>query len=302
MDNLRGSYKIGADLLYRLIGKTLSCGLPGASKYEILSVVYFSQIADASGFIEQFRTLDLCGIIGCSRREAFYLMDSLERKGYITRRQTEFHGYYDITLVGNDFSKYDGNKRYLNTNRVFFNHNSEYSKLFSNLSLYAMRLGIYLLYSYNDDYGYHSSIDNLTLILGIKDRGVVANALKELSLVFGGTSYYSVIEDLKRHRRYGYLDIHKRQILFRPQQGIGSEQPSYFKRHMLLRFRSIETGFYEIAGEVDSHLSELFAIASRALEKGLSIEQIENLFIEQVKKEGTLDYWTMFHIREQVKI
>ena len=78
IDEIMGCGKISLANVTKLIKRD-----GGASKYEIMTYVFLSQIADRTGKVEQYRTKQLSGIIGCDPRTVFEILKNMETKGLI---------------------------------------------------------------------------------------------------------------------------------------------------------------------------------------------------------------------------
>ena len=233
LQSVYGSYKISTKLLYKMVsGRAYHNGRGAvASRYEIIAILFLTRIADTSGYVEHFRTAEFIEGTGCSRREAYALIHSLEEKGFISTAGSDWKCCRGVRILDNDFSSYDRSKKYLDTNHGFFLKGGVGHEEFMKLSVTAMKLLLFLMYNYSQSYGYHASYASIQEALGIKCRHVVNRCLEELSplFMFDGR-FYTVSEDIKRGRRYGFLNIAPKLRGFIPQKGVGEGQESFFKR------------------------------------------------------------------------
>jgi hypothetical protein len=298
-DDLRGLYKISDKLLYKLVKRRISTPsgtLNGASRYEILSVIHFTHIADSSGFIDAFRITELCNITGCSRREAYSVLLSMQEKGIISFTKSEFYGRYDITLHDSDFSSFGKGMRYLNTNSDYFAGN--YYDRFRLLSHTAMRLFLLLSFKYDERYGYHVSFMQLKAELGLKHKSAVISALNELNdLISVDEVLYSIRKDEKRRLCFGFLDLPKSLITMRSNEGIYDVQPTWYKRRLerLIHGSGFESCSVHSPGNL---FNKLFQIASHVFKQGKSLEFIENIIVREIEVQGCLNDRTLYNISE----
>lgn len=183
-----GSYKMSHKLVHKLINRRLfgnDESIQGASNCCINTVIYFCTICDNKGFIEDFCIKDLIGKTCGSERGAYYVLHKLEEKGFIRVDCYCKNGYRDITVLDNDFSSYK-KERYLNLNRQIFNvtDTSQYGFCqFRELSLYAKKLLLLLLYEYDAQRGrtgYHSLQTRLARKLGLKNVKLIEEYAKEI--------------------------------------------------------------------------------------------------------------------------
>ena len=303
VDSIYGSYKISTKVLYKMISaSSMHHGrYAGASKYEIDAMIYLTHLADSSGFVEDFRTSEFIRGIGCSRREAYSLIHSLEDKGYISLTASDWKCCRGIKILDNDFSHYNKSDRYLDTNHGFFIKGGVGYQEFKELSLTATRLLLYLMYNYSAGYGYHASYSSVQTALGIKGRRAINRCLSEIESLFPfDDTFYSVREDLKRGLKYGFIDIASNLRGFLPQKGIPSGQESYFKRHMLHLTREAGCEAYGVNESEERLLSRLFAIFK---EYGSNkLDKICELFKTRLVIDGCFDELTLYHLNEDLRL
>lgn len=189
------SAKVVTDLVRRVI-TTKDASVNGASNDCIKTMIYFCQINDNKGCIPNFRIKSLVGKTVVSERGAYSVLKLLESKKLIKVECKCNNGLRDITVLNNDFTRFDKKMGYLNLNRSFFNCNIPsdvaddtypgFSK-FSALSLYAKRLLLYILLKYDASggHGYHRSIHKLSRdVLGIKNHNLIKDYIDELQPFF----------------------------------------------------------------------------------------------------------------------
>jgi hypothetical protein len=299
MDSFKGSYKLSAKMLYKMISSsaTYKGQYAGASRYEILALIHLSHIADASGYVEKFRTREFMSATGCSRREAFQLIHSLQYKGYITLSDSDWKCCYDIRICDNDFSSEKKGVRYLNTNHEFFEMGLLSHEDFRGLSHTAMRLLLFLLFNYSMGYGYHASYRSIKQALGIVKTGTLNRALSELEpLLSYKDCYYKIREDLKRGFRYGYLDLAPRNGFFQFTEGIDRGQDTFFKRHIRLFTAGEGISIDSLSDSVDSLFKRLYGIMQSFTHKNASVSDIYEVLHERIRIDGILNELTALHV------
>jgi hypothetical protein len=317
-NDINGLYKLSEKTVMRLVSRSLTDKngrhMPGASRYEIAAVIYLTHISDSNGYVTSIKATEIGDALSCSRRNAFILIKNLEKKGFIRILSKEHTGYMDLQLLENEYADvkdYSGKgTRYLNTNRYFFNQADPSYAVFMNLSLYAMRLLLYLLFNYNKAYGYHASYDALCHRLGIRSRSLVHKYLKELEpllssyLDFNAESasgcFYKSMPDEKKGLHYGRINIFRDNGMMLPDTGIGKDQDSYYKRYWISRIK--EAG-YLVSGlhaTLADYADQLYQMASHYLKKNLKRALIESLIMEQIEADGILNELTMYHISDRL--
>ena len=104
VSGLNGSYKLSETVIERILSRQFD-GSDSVSNYEILALIYFSQICDTKGVIEEYKVPDLAEIIGCSRRAAYYIVENLVIKGFIIQSKSSWAGYRKLTILNNDLAE-----------------------------------------------------------------------------------------------------------------------------------------------------------------------------------------------------
>ena len=300
--DLKGLYKISDALLYRMIAKRVvskdGISYNGASRLEILSILYLTHIADSRGHVEGFRVQEFMSKTGCSRRKAFDLMHTLCDKGYIRVHGSDWAYCHDIDLLYSDFSDFDKSMRYIDTNMPLFEQGRSLFDAFSGLSLYSMRLMLYIVRNYSMDYGYHASFSSVMAALGIKHRSVLMHCLDELQDTFGFLDeFVRIRSDLKTGVRYGYMDLLKSLDFLSRNQGISVSQDSYYKRRV--EHIADDTGAVLSPDKVrrGSILNRIFYECQSALEK-FSLSVIEDCLRSVFLQDGFVDELTVRHLKE----
>ena len=294
-----GSYKLDAGVLLKMISASsvYNGRYAGASRYEILAIIHLTHIADASGRVECFRATEFIDAIGCSRREAFSLMRSLEDKGYIRAERAEWKGCYDITIVGNDFSVVSKKSRYLNTNRDFFEPGRELYNDLIGLSHTSLRLLLFLLFNYSQSYGYHASYGSIMGALGVNHKSVINRCLEELDGILSyDVRFYRIRRDLKKGLRYGYIDMGPRHSFFKVAEGIERNKESFFKRHVSLIVKEAGSAIQGAVRSVDELLSMTFAIFQSYLDKGIAPAVMYKALSDTLITDGIYDEMAVYHV------
>lgn len=234
---IQSSYKLSHYLVKRMTSREikLSSGKikPGCSKLMIATMIYFSHISSSSGNIPLFKVSELELVLRCSKRAAYQVLSDLEERELIEVTTIDgWNGIKSVKLLNNDYSQikdYSQN-RYLNTNMPFFHYreNKGYDQ-FMVLSLYAMRLLIYLLYNYNQRNGYHSSFDQLCSSLGIKHRRYIHLYIQEINSLFA--PHQTLIGERKdkySRKKYGSISMSAYSPRFSPSGHYDLNQESYY--------------------------------------------------------------------------
>jgi hypothetical protein len=181
-----GSRKMSAELIRKLISRfSDEQGSFGISGNCINAMIYLCSICDTTGRIEDFPISSLVGIACDSLRGAYDILHKLEQKNVLSVTCTVKNGLRDIVILDNDFSS--KNKRYLNLNRSFFNCYSDDFHKFRDLSLYAKRSLLAILFEYDAQggrRGYRTSFDKLLKKLGLKTSRLIDSYIKELTPLF----------------------------------------------------------------------------------------------------------------------
>ena len=296
---LMGSYKLGAGVLLKMISAASvhNGRYAGASRYEILAMIHLTHIADAEGRVECFRAREFMEAVGCSRREAFSLMRSLEDKGYIDIRPSSWYHCYELLILHNDYRIVTEKSRYLNTNHEFFEPGRCLYDDLIQLSHTSLRLLLFLLFNYSQSYGYHASYTGIMAALGIKHKDVINRCLDELDpiLSIDGT-FYRIREDLKRGTRYGFLDIAPYHKFFEFSDGIDRGKDSYFKRHVRLIVREAGCAISGAVKTVDGLLTDAFALFQSLLDRDITPAAIYKTLSDVLISDGVFDELALYHI------
>lgn len=282
IESILGCGKISRQFLNRITSRFV-IGIDGkqyqgASSFEQAALIYFKQVCDKKNQVKEYKVQELEKILGCSRREVPILIDNLVKKGFITARYSEknWTGIKDIRINDRNFcgvSDFRGTNRYLSAYYSIFNHNSgEYEK-YRNLSLYAKRLLLILLYNYSDRYGYRVSYDELKSRLGIRNRGLIESYLQELIPILG-KDFYKREPDLNKKHYYGMLIIYSNNFLFR--QGLENSHDTFYKRKIRCFLTDSIIRFKET--DMSSFVNGLFAVIYQYLLKGLELYVIEEVY------------------------
>lgn len=311
-NEVTGSYKLSETVINRMITRTVigkhGNRLPGASKSEIASIIFLSHICDQDGNIEMFKAQEFADAIGCSRRNAYILIKNLEEKNFISINSKEWTGYMSITLLNNRFSEvkeYSKNTRYLNTNIIYFDqHQSSFYEEFKNLSLYATRLYVYLLFQYSMEFGYGSSYDYLASKLQIKNTSLIALYLKEIEPLIDSWKYkspYTSLPDKRKGTKYGRIFLPAKNEMFLHDSGLRRDQDSYYKRYWIIR---LHKSGYIVEGlhfTLLDYADQLYQLASHFISDKITRTLIENTIIQQIEMDGLLNERTMFRINSKLE-
>ena len=300
LKQIESCYKLNSKVVERMTarhvvgidGKTY----PGCSKLMIACMIHFSHICSTKGEIESIRLSSLELVLNCDKRSIYSCINALVTRGFISVDTVDaFAGIKKITIINNDFSQvnYGSGVRYLNTNYPFFNYRSnEGYESFLNLSLYATRLLICLLFNYNAATGYRTSYDNLCAKLSIKKRFRIQRYLKEIETVIGNDYFKTSKNEIKRYT-YGSISIPSYYDNVRPEQEYYPTQDTYYTHR--LKEKLISYGFDRITGVGLLHRfsSRLGAIVNTFLQKNLSLELIENTAFKILTDHYILDQTTL---------
>lgn len=288
-DRLAGSYKISRSVLKRMLGRTVT-GVdgkeyPSLSKCEILTMLYFTHIADMTGYIEYVKINELGELLGYSDRNAYHVMDNLVKKGFIESSGNSWTGYYSVKINDNDYSrirKYTAQNRYLNTNHSFFCRTSDSFRIFANLSLYAVRTFLYIIFNYDALNGYRFSIDRLMDILGIQDKYLCISYLKELEQLLG-IRYYALRGSKTKRLKYDIVYIYPGNTGLVSEAGIREDQDSFYKYKWMIYLRKAGIQF----GRAGWLTSEIFGIVYTCLKQGkIVLDTIEKVIREVLYEEA----------------
>ena len=157
--------------------------------------------------------------------------------------------------------------------------------------MYALRLLLFLLYSYNYNNGFNTSADYLCALLGLKNRRLINLYFKELEPVFG--DFYKI--NASKRRTYGYIHIYSKNNFFIPERRPNELQLSYYKRKWLLYFLNNKCVVKEQLMYV---LNTLFStVYTYLLEYSLSLEKIESCIRTVIENcNGVISKITLAHI------
>ncbi|MBQ7563130.1 MAG: hypothetical protein IJT16_03970 [Lachnospiraceae bacterium] len=301
--DLNGSYKLSEELILRLVsnGLTFRSNSGCISNYELLAILHFSHICDLEGKIEDFKTLELCEITGCSRRAAYHILENLIDKGFITASSSDWYGRRNLKLLGNDFHNYETEKkRYLNTNYTFFNYRHCDYKAFKALSLNAKKLLVYLLFQYNPKYGYRASLDTLVSVLGVQKKRLVLSYIKELSEMFD-KSFFLIRGSKELRLKYSTVQLPSKNPFFTPREGIKSDQDTHFHfkmRNFLLRNNIIPKSLIHPDRTSRETIHSLYSLTIRFLKEKLPYTEIERSIFHLLLLNGSLDEITILHLNQ----
>lgn len=189
-----GPRKMSETVVINLIKKNLVSKknekMNGASSRCIDTMIYFCQICDQKGYIENFPIKSLVNKTVDSKRGAYFVLDKLEKKGFIKVETICKNGLRNITVLHNDFSDRTKKYRYLNLNRECFNMNIQipedprgYAK-FKKTSLFAKKLMLYILFqcdATHSKYGYRGGSIKLAKQLGINNHKLILQYINEIT-------------------------------------------------------------------------------------------------------------------------
>ncbi len=293
VSELNGSYKLSQKVIYRLISSTEN---DTVSNYEILAMIYFSNISDISGNIEYFRIPSLSSAIGCSRRSAYNIIHNLVRKSLIQISPSVWSGYRTIKILDNNFSNstYEED-RYLNTNHTYFNHNHVDFEEFKKLSLYAKKTLLLILLKYNRKYGYRINISTLMQDLGISKKYRIIGYITELRKMFDD-SFFLIEEGVRV--KYNNLRVVSKNPFFMAQTGIDDDQDTYFKHKYRALFERERIDYRLIADDTGNSLQRLYSFTVSYLNKGLSLDVIEDAIQKEVRESGELNELSFIRLTE----
>lgn len=317
---LKGHYKIKQNIIERIMKSELTQKgiiLPGISDLELQTYIHFTHICDTTGYINEFKVSTLTKILHCSRKSTYLIIDGLVKKGFISVTAADhWTGIKDIQLLDNDFSKANyknKNYKYLNTNYSFLHYQSPDYSAFTLLTLNQKKTLLYILYNYNNEYGYRSTIASLKEKLGIARSGRVVSYLHALQDVFGKDSF-TIYPNRDKRLRYHIYYVTNRNPLLNAEHEVASEYDTYYKRQMLLFIKdnhvdcgsiksfTTEPGQIRLTSKstVLEHISELFGICKYFAEQHLSLDVILKTVQETLFSERRLDELSIKHIRNQL--
>lgn len=268
--------------------RTTSTGekFPGASKYELLCVIFLSQIADSSGYIEQFTIKDLSSILQCSEREVYCLIAGLIKKEYITAqyyKNENWSGVKNIKLIGNDFSnikKYTSADRYISSFYPILNFADKNAvAALGNLSLFALRLLLYLLCMHDKNRGIRVSFSTLMEMLQVHDKKLIYSYFTELENIFGKHFFICTQSGKKK---FHMIWIKKNAYML---PDLLDEQLTYYKRRWSLLLKNMSI-LIDAGKTMMDYLNLIFKEIYVALKNGISIKQAESVIIQALQTNG----------------
>ena len=279
VSGLNGSYKLSETVIERILSRQFD-GSDSVSNYEILALIYFSQICDTKGVIEEYKVPDLAEIIGCSRRAAYYIVENLVIKGFIIQSKSSWAGYRKLTILNNDFSSADYKSvRYLNTNFSYFSRKDPDYSEFKKLSLYAKKALLIILLKYHSKYGYRVEIDTLRSYLGVSKKEKIMEYIHELQ------------------------DVAKMPC-FTPLSSIKEYQDCYTKYRIETLFKRSGITFNKLfENEFDiwsSGIQQIYSIYVNYASKGLSYSQIEGVVSDIILSFGYYDDLVRYNINQEL--
>ena len=241
MDNLSG-YKLSKTLLHKMMQNSKK---GGASSYEIDALIYMSMICDSEGCISQFRIKSLKEQLGCSERECYHIISSLEQKCLINVTTKKKNGHRDIVILHNNFkSKNFKQNPYLNTNLFIFvpgtEDNTQYWKT---LSCGAKKLYLCLADAFHQKNGAKIGLRKICKKMNIKNENTIRSYFKELSPF--------MLQEQKTAKDT-IIRINKENFFFIPNAGIEVHQPSYLKMRLERLFESAIKDGIQITEYVDT--------------------------------------------------
>ena len=310
---LEGSYKLSEYVIERLIGRNIECSdesfCDSVSNYEILTILFFSQICNSFGVVEEFKISNLQDIIGCSRRSSYGIIQNLIRKNFIQIESSSWTGYYTIRILQNDFSDADYKSiRYLNTNFTYFNPLHKDYESFKGLSLYAKKSLLLILFNYQLKYGYRVSLDGLMNYIGIQNKTKILKYVDELRDMFDKRLF--VVYGSKKDRlKYHNLYIMAQMPCFSANKGIDENQFCYIKHHYMQKFRVNGITFGSIYDSkrlpieqlTMKTLHKLYTLTLHYMSAKLSFTQIEQTILDVAYQEGSVNELTLHRIDHILK-
>lgn len=311
---MQGCGKLSHTVVSRLIKNNLSGNngvtLNGASKYEIFSVIYLSQIADSSGFVSQFRIQDLANVTGCSIRNTYNILHNLKSKGFISFKyynNVNWSGIKDIRLLNNDFSKvtkYSGQNRYVNSFHTCFDFTDKKSYAFlHSLSLYALRTLLIILDIYKYENGTRISCLEIANRLGISHVFLTVSYMQELEK-FYGTGFFTFKKNHSRRKGiYGYITIAPRNPYLNAPKSPADMQMTYFKRKWLLFFQNNDIEYSALTSNWNNPLSCLNRLFSLIFSTLCDNANITYTQLEQRLTQYFLNYfhWDVVTVHRAVR-
>lgn len=303
VSGLNGSYKLSETVIERILSRQFD-GSDSVSNYEILALIYFSQICDIKGVIEEYKVPDLAEIIGCSRRATYYIVENLVIKGFIIQSKSSWAGYRKLTILNNDFSSADYKSvRYLNTNFSYFaRKDPDYSE-FKKLSLYAKKALLIILLKYHSKYGYRVEIDTLRSYLGVSKKEKIMEYIHELQAMFDERILIVSSNNKERIKNHN-LRVVAKMPCFTPLSSIKEYQDCYTKFRIETLFKRSGITFNKLfENEFDiwsSGIQQIYSIYVNYASKGLSYSQIEEVVSDIILSFGYYDDLVRYNINQEL--
>lgn len=306
---IEGSYKLSEKVIKRLVGRNIECPnesfCVSISNYELLAVLFFSQICNSSGIVEEIKITSLAEIIGCSRRAAYSIINNLSQKGFISIESSSWTGYHTIRILDNDFKDADyKTTRYLNTNFTYFNPLHKDYEAFKKLSLYAKKSLLMILFNYQAKYGYRVSLDNFMEYIGIYNKTKVMGYIDELRRMFD-ERLFIVYGSKKERLKYHNVYIKAQMPCFTADTGIDEKQFCYIKhqylQHLKVQGISFSSLYTEEEPQIMKSLHKLYAMTLHYMSAGLSFSQIEQTIFDVIYQEGNVNEIAFYRIDHQLK-
>ena len=91
------------------------------SRLEINLIIFLSQLSLDNGLIPNVYYKDVISFLRCNTTTFYRLLYKLQCKGIIQYDISEKYGFYNITILDNDYSNKDYSVKYVNTNKCVFN-------------------------------------------------------------------------------------------------------------------------------------------------------------------------------------
>lgn len=307
MTALMGSYKISDMLMQKILSRKITTvegkTVNGISSLELDTVIYFTTISDAHGYIADYHIADLATILHCSIRATYFILDNLQRKGFIKVEASPWYGARNITLLDNDFSDVQDYKdtHYLNTNHSLFNFSqSGWYESFKQLSLYAKKTLLLVLSGYKVDYGYRVSINSLQERLQLKNRLLVVSYLDELKSILGD-DLCDIDPDRNRRYKYGNAHFSKRNSFLRSNNGIEDSQDSYFKRFIRTFLQQKNIWSSSLKDQLNTLTNSIFSVLYRYIQHGADCSNCISIVKDAFESVGTVDDYVLRIVKTQLK-
>lgn len=302
LNKLMGGYKLSGSVLSRMISNRIigtdGKEYPSLSKCEIITLLYMTHICDQSGYIEYVKINELGGLLGYSARNTYHVMEGLQKKGFIEASGNSWTGYRAVRILNNNYrgvKDFHGEKRYLNTNYIFFRRDeSEFFTKFCELSLYAMRTFLYLLFQYNVRIGFHISVERLRKQLGIASRYLCLSYLKEIEALVG-EEFCSIADSKTKRIKYDVINLHPGNHMLVADEQVQEKQDAYYKYKWIIYLRKIGITYKKVYEFASALFGIVFATLHNEQSK-LTLECMENV-IKEILWEGGDERSTLRNIQ-----